>query len=102
MEAVAVGIAGEVEIVVEVEAELSGTRELCLLELGLRRRRQRELLKRGHAGRRRDLRPGLQLADDPQALGGVEGAGGALERPGALGLFAGEAGGEIVGGERLP
>jgi hypothetical protein len=99
---VTASVAGEVEIVVEVEVEVGGLRELCLLALGPRRRQRRNLLEGEHAGRRQgDLRPGLDLADDPEPLGAIEGAGGALDRSGALCLLACEARGEVVGCEGL-
>jgi hypothetical protein len=48
------------------------------------------------------LGPDLQLADDPHPLGGVQGAGRALQLPGALGLFAGDLSREVCTFERLP
>jgi hypothetical protein len=99
---VAASLGGGVEVVVEVEGPIRCRRDQHWLDLGLERRWRDCLTELQSAGRRRgNLRPGLQLANDPQALGRVEGAGGAFERPGPLGLLAGEASREAVCGKGL-
>jgi hypothetical protein len=98
-QAMTASVAGEVEIGIEVDIDLGGAGTSSCLGPGWQHRHgiQVDLI----ALQGDEVRPELELADDPLALSGIEGAGGAFQGAGALGLFTREPGSARLGGEGL-